>query len=206
MASVTLPAPDLSLPGTLAAALARRRSIREFAELPLSLAQTGQLLWAAQGVSDPSGRRTAPSAGALYPLELCLVAGRVEGLANGVYRYRPASHTLDLLLPGDLRRAVAAAALGQEWMARAAAILLFTALPFRTTGKYGRRGIRYLHIEAGHAAQNVLLQAVCLDLAGAVVGAFDDLGLAEAVAIRPPETPLYLVPVGRSAISSCRPV
>lgn len=178
-------------------ALNTRRTVRAFAEQPLALADLSQLLWAAQGITHAEGLRTAPSAGALYPLEIYAVAGNVAGLKAGVYKYLPEKHTLVHVTAGDKRKGLAAAALGQEWVAQAAAILVFGAVEERTTRKYGQRGVRYIYTELGHAAQNVLLQAVALGLGAAVVGAFDDAHVAGVVNMQKDERALYLVPAGR---------
>jgi len=176
-------------------ALYERHSLREFGAAPLPLAAVSQLLWSAQGVSR-SGHRTTPSAGALYPLELYLVAGNVRDLAAGVYRYDPAEHRLSEAAAADRRNALAEAALGQTWIADAAIILAIAAVERRTTHKYGERGVRYVYIEAGHAGQNVLLQAVALGLGSAPVGAFDDDAVAAVLSLRASEQPLYLIAVG----------
>lgn len=151
-------------------------------------------------MTDPRGLRTAPSAGALYPLELYLVAGAISGLEAGIYRYLPRENSLDPLLKGDRREALAAAAMGQSWIAGAALILAFVARYSRTTQKYGERGIPDVHIEVGHAAQNALLTAVALGLGAGEVGAFDDRRVALVLGLSRAETPLYLVPVGQLAI------
>jgi SagB-type dehydrogenase family enzyme len=177
-------------------ALRRRRSLREFRPAPLALTEAAQLLWAAQGRTAEDGRRSAPSAGALYPLEVFLVAGRVEGLAPGVYRYRPDGHVLERVTEGDRRRALSEAALGQAWVRSAPAALVLAAVHERTARKYGRRAERYVHIEVGTAAQNVALQAVALGLGTVLVGAFDDAELARASGLAPEERPLAILPVG----------
>jgi len=189
------PVPDLSLEHLLA----RRRSIRDYTAQPLTLAQAAGLLWAAEGITAPPHLRTAPSAGALYPLQLYLVAGDVSGLAPGVYRHLPDQCAIDLLAEGDRRRDLAAAALGQSWLAEAPLTLVFTARYARTTWKYHQRGIQYVHIEVGHAAQNALLMAVALSLGAAVVGAFDDERVSSVAGLNEDETPLYLLPVGHPA-------
>ncbi len=177
-------------------ALKGRRSLRAFSAQPLTLAEAGQLLWAAQGVTDEKGRRTAPSAGALYPLELLLVAGNVTGLAPGVYRYRPASHDL---VPGAAadRRPEVVAACRQGWVGQAPAIVAVTAVEARTARKYRARATRYVAIEAGAAAENLALQAGALGLGTTVVGAFDDAKLAAVLQTASDEQPLVLLPVGR---------
>jgi SagB-type dehydrogenase family enzyme len=180
--------------------LARRRSVRSYAPAPLTLRDVSQLLWAAQGISEPRcGLRTAPSAGATYPLETLLVAGQVDGLAPGVYRYRPAGHELEKVLAGDARAALADAALGQEFVAAAPASVVFAAVFERTAQRYGARAGRYVPMEAGHAAQNLCLQAVALDLGTVVVGAFRDEQAAAALGLPADEKPLYIVPVGKAA-------
>jgi SagB-type dehydrogenase family enzyme len=177
-------------------ALFLRRSVREFRAAPLDLADVGQLLWAAQG-STRDARRTAPSAGALYPLETYLVASHVEGVPAGVYRYQSDAHRLTRLAAGNRAAALALAALGQDWLAEAAAIVVLAAVEQRTTAKYGRRGVRYVWMEAGHAAQNVLLQAAALGIGATPVGAFDDAQVHEVLGLSAAEQPLYLFPLGR---------
>jgi SagB-type dehydrogenase family enzyme len=192
-----LPEPRRDSAYPLERALAERRSVREFRDSPLRLAELSQLVWAAQGQVTRSGHRTAPSAGALYPLELFVVAGNVQDLAAGVYLYQPSPHRLALVAEGDRRKQLVGAALGQHWIGEAPAILVIAAIERRTTGKYGARGVRYVHLEAGHAAQNALLQAVALGLGATVVGAFSDAEVKTAAALGDDEQPLYLIPVGR---------
>ncbi|MEN3202715.1 MAG: SagB/ThcOx family dehydrogenase [Atribacterota bacterium] len=195
---IPLPPPRLQSEVSVEEALFKRRSCRSFTPSPLSLQEAGQLLWAAQGVTDrASGFRTAPSAGALYPLELYLVAGQVEGLSPGVYRYLPEEHALYEVLSGDRREELFRVALFQQWIREAPVVLVLTAIYERTTRKYGERGIRYVHMEAGHAAQNVYLQAEALGLGAVVVGAFEDSGVQRILELPANERPLYLMPVGR---------
>jgi SagB-type dehydrogenase family enzyme len=191
-----LPRPDLGgLP--LAAALAARRSVRDYADAPITLDQASQLLWAAQGITDRGGYRTAPSAGATFPLEVHLVAGNVESLAPGLYRYEPHGHRLHPVAEGDRRAEIGVIANDQGWIADGACVLVLAAVLGRTEGRYGRRALRYVRLEAGHAAQNVLLQAVALGLGAAVVGAFDDAGLGDALALGPDEAAEYMIAIGR---------
>jgi SagB-type dehydrogenase family enzyme len=196
---VILPAPDTTGGMPVEAALQARRSVREYADQPLPLPALSQILWAAQGVTSPQGYRTAPSAGALYPLEVLVAAGDVEGLGSGVYRYRPGSHSLVLITAGDPRPALAAAALDQAAVRDAPAVLIIAAIPARTTAKYGDRGMRYVDMEAGHASQNVYLQAESLGLATVAIGAFMDEGIAAAAGLEPGEVPRSLMPVGYPA-------
>lgn len=197
--TIALPTPRLDGEVALEAALAQRRSVREFDPRPLSLAHAGQLLWAAQGVTADWGGRTAPSAGALYPLELHLVAGAVSELSAGCYRFLPTTNELAVERSGDLRSALAEAALGQSWIAEAAAVVVVAAVERRTATRYGRRAERYVQLEAGHAAQGLLLQAVALGLGGTPVGAFDDDALHGLLGLPAEERPLYVLPVGHLA-------
>lgn len=178
-------------------ALLKRRSVRSYTDEPLTPAHVSQLLWAAQGTTNPRGFRTAPSAGALYPLETYVVIGDVEGIESGVYRYRPMEHDLTLVATGDKRAALAAAALAQPWIRKAAVDIVFSAVYERTTKKYGLRGAQYVHMEAGHAAQNVYLQAVSLNLGTCAIGAFDDDGVKRVIHMPDSEQPLYIMSVGR---------
>lgn len=195
--TVELPAPRKDSGYSLERSLSERRSIREFGRAALTLAEVSQLLWAAQGVTGPGGLRTAPSAGALYPLEVYLVVGNVQHVAAGVYTHEPIEHRLAQIAAQDTRVELAGAAYDQDWVAEGAALLVLTGVERRTTGKYGQRGVRYIHMEAGHAAQNVLLQAAALGLGGAVVGAFDDDHVRRILSLPQGEQPLYLLPLGR---------
>jgi SagB-type dehydrogenase family enzyme len=192
-----LPPPDRKGTMPLEQALQQRRSIREFGAVPLTLGELSQLLWAAQGVTDPRGLRTTPSAGALAPLELYVVAGRVSGLAAGLYRYQPGAHALDAVKVGELRPQLAAVALGQTALLAAPAVLVIAAEPQRTRSRYGERAERYVQIEVGHAAQNVYLQCTASGLATVLIGAFDDRALRDTLGLPAALVPLGLMPVGR---------
>ncbi len=194
---IKLPEPRLKSDVSLEETLQQRRSVREYSAAPLRLDEVSQLMWAGQGVTSDWGGRTAPSAGALYPLEVYLVAGMVEGIAPGVYKYQPEGHTLVKVREGDSRAKLADVSLGQAPVRDGAIDIVITAVYERTTRKYGDRGIRYVHIEAGHAAQNILLQAVALDLAAVPIGAFDDGEVREIIGAPANESPLYVIPVGR---------
>ncbi len=179
---------------TLVETLNSRRSHRSFTDAPLTMPAVSGLLLAAQGVSgDALHLRTVPSAGALHPLEVFLVAGRVEGLEPGVYHYDVGGR-LELVTAGDLREPLAAAALGQGVVSGAPASLIIAADYARTTGKYGARGERYVHMEVGHVAQNVYLCATALGLGTVSVGAFDDEGVRELLGL--PWPPLMIMPLG----------
>jgi SagB-type dehydrogenase family enzyme len=188
---IEVPRPKKEGGPPLADLLERRRSVRDFAPRELTWSEIGQLLWAAQGITDRTfGLRAAPSAGALYPLEIDAVT------ASGVFRYKPDGHTLVQREPHDVRPGLARAALDQGSIAAAPCVFAISAVPARTMHRYGHRGTRYVHMEAGHAAQNLLLQAQALGLGGVPVGAFDDEAVARVLRGASGEEPLYLVPVG----------
>jgi SagB-type dehydrogenase family enzyme len=186
-----LPPPALVGDTSLEELLALRRSVRQFDDQPLTTVELGQLLWAAQGITDERGFRTAPSAGALYPLEIYLAT------AEGVFRYNPHSHQLLALSQNDARTDLHAAALRQDPVRQAPAVFIVTAVYERTAQKYGDEPTpRYVHLEAGHAAQNLLLQAVALGLGAVPIGAFHDEEIQKALGLPADRRPLYLIPVG----------
>ena len=197
--TLQLPNPRLKGPLSVEGAISARRSVREFGTDALALNEVAQLLWAAQGITDtrPWGLRTAPSAGALYPLEVVLLVGAVSDLTPGLYRYHPTEHALSRFAEGDRRAALAKAALGQTWIAEAACALILAAVYSRTTGKYGERGERYVHIEVGHVGQNVYLQAQALGLGTTTVGAFRDREVHKVAGLEAQEAPLAILPIGR---------
>jgi SagB-type dehydrogenase family enzyme len=195
--TIKLPEPELDGEVSLEQSLLGRRSIRSYSGQPLTLVEVSQLMWAAQGITNEAGFRTAPSAGATYPLELYVVAGDVEDLEAGVYRYIPERHELGLLTGGDVRSDLCDAVLSQSWVKDGAISIVVTAIYERTTEKYGERGIRYVHIEVGHATQNLCLQATALGLGLVTVGAFEDEKVSEVLNLPEDEKPLYVIPVGR---------
>lgn len=177
---------ELSLEETLAI----RRSVRQYTSQPLTDVEISQLLWAAQGITREGRGRTAPSAGGLYPLEIYLVTAR------GVFRYQPESHNLDVMSGEDVRVSLFRAALSQEAVRDAPAVFAVAAVFQRTAVKYGDRAVRYVHLEAGHAAQNLLLEAVALGLGGVPIGAFDDGGVQRTLGLPQDHEPLYIIPIG----------
>lgn len=196
--TMKLPEPKFDGKLPVEGALQKRRSIREYREDPLTLEEISQLLWACQGVTAPEGRRTAPSAGALYPLEISLVVGRVEGLQKGIYKYRPRPHELAKMANEDQRAPLASAALNQEFVRNGAVVLVIAAVYDRTAKQYGSRGARYVHMEAGAAAENVCIQAVSLGLGTVTVAAFNDREVKRTLGLPSDEEPLYLMPIGRT--------
>lgn len=195
--TITLPEPDKSGKVAFEKALASRRSVRRYSATPPSLAQLSQLLWAAQGITSRDGGRTAPSAGALYPLELYVVAAKVEGLPRGIYKYRPRKHDLLHISDEDRRKEIAGAALDQSCVRTAPAVIAIAAVYDRVTGKYGGRGVMYTHMEVGLAGQNIYLQAETLGLGTVMVGAFYEEKVGKLLEIPDEEVVLALMPVGR---------
>ena len=190
---IKLPAPATDSNFSVERAINERMSIRSYKDTPLTLKEVSQLLWASQGIV-ASGRRAAPSAGATYPLEIFLVAGKAEGLKPGLYKYRNKEHSLELIKEGDLTQALSAASLGQDTVLKAPATLVVAAVFERTRARYGARTERYVHMEAGHVGENIMLQATALGLGTVPVGAFNDAEVKKLLGIK--EEPLYLFPVG----------
>ncbi len=178
-------------------ALKSRRTVRAFSKRSLSLDQFSQLLWAGYGITE-GFRRTVPSAGALYPMDLYAAVGKdgVEWVDEGVYHYIPEEHSISLQTMEDVRAEIARASLFQSWMADAPVVFIITAEYRRVTIKYGDRGIRYAIIEAGHIAQNIFLQAEALELGAGIVGAFDDERIMNIANLLRNHYPLLIMPVG----------
>lgn len=197
-ASVELPKPALDNPLTLEQALASRRSVRTLVPDPLTQDQVGRLLWAAQGVTDEKGHRTAPSARGTYLLDSWLVAENVTGLAPGLYRYEPAGHRLALVRAGTLRDDFVSRAANQAWIRSAPAIVVLTGAPARGASM-GDRAAQFTHVEAGLAAQGFFLEAVALGLGSTYVGGFDPAGAASFLGLGAGEIVEAVLPVGRPA-------
>lgn len=193
---IKLPNPASSSRTSIEEALAKRRSIRVYKNRPLTLREVSQLLWAAQGITSENGFRTAPSAGALYPLEIYLVVGIIETLSPGLYQYQPTTHSLQKLQNGDIRILLSKASMGQASVKLAAADIVITALFSRTIKKYGDKGKRFVLLEAGHAAQNIYLQSVSLNLGTVSIGTFDVNEVRNILNIKEGE-PLYIMPIGK---------
>jgi SagB-type dehydrogenase family enzyme len=199
--------PDGSLPPpqtkgllSVSQAMARRRTVRSFTDAPLTPDELSALLWAAQGISGADGvKRTAPSAGARYPLDVYAATGPkgVEGLEAGLFHYLPGNHKIAMVSQGDIRRQIVEACLNQQWMASAPVHLVITAEYSRIRGRYGARGERYAFMESGSVAQNVFLMAQDLGLAVGIVGAFKDDALQSLLKVHPAHEPLLVLPIGR---------
>ncbi|WP_456487259.1 SagB/ThcOx family dehydrogenase [Candidatus Alkanophaga liquidiphilum] len=199
---IELPSPRTTGEMSVEETIALRRSVRRFANEPLTLQELSQLLWAAQGITDPeAGKRAVPSAGMTYPLEIYVAVGEsgVSELVAGVFHYSPHEHSLSKVKSGDVRDELCAAAVGQTWVRAAPVSIVIAAVFERTEAKYGERGKRYVFMEAGHAAQNLYLQATALGLGMTVVGAFLDDDVRELLSMPDDHAPLYVVPIGRRA-------
>jgi SagB-type dehydrogenase family enzyme len=187
--SINLPSPRLKGDMSLEEAIAKRRSIRSYSPTPLTLEEISQLLWAAQGITEPNrGLRTAPSAGATYPYEVYIVTN------EGVFHYIPKGHKLEKIKDGNIREDLTASAMGQASVRDAGAVFILSAI-YERTARYGERAKLFVHLEGGHIAQNILLQAVALKLGSVPVGAFNPERVKEVTGIPEGEV-VYLIPVG----------
>ena len=196
--TIKLPPPATKGGMALTEALQARRTVRGFATRPLDLAQLSQLLWEADGMSDPQGHRTSPSAGATYPIDLYVVVGErgVTNLPAGIYHYDVRAQALSPLVRGDFRAAVARTCLNQAWMTEAPVLVVIAGEYRRCSARYGQRGIRYTHTEAGNVSQNLFLAAESLGLGAGIVGAFEDQALAQVLKLPLAHEPLLVMPVG----------
>jgi len=193
---IELPAASKKSDVSLEETLSKRQSTRSFTDDPLTLKDLSQLLWAAQGIKHGREFRTAPSAGALYPLEVYALVGNVEGLPSGLYKYDIGKHTLTEVREGDRRGSFSEAVYQPTIIKQAPLTLVISAVYKRTMVKYGERGIRYVHMEVGHAGQNVMLQATALGLGCLGIGAFDDDFVKDFLGAKQ-EAPLYIIPIGK---------
>ncbi|MBL7073533.1 MAG: SagB/ThcOx family dehydrogenase [Candidatus Omnitrophica bacterium] len=181
-------------------AIMERRSVRDFARAPLTMKEISQILWASggatlDGITGPT--RAYPSAGAIYPLEIYLIAGDVTGLEPGIYRYDWKSHSLVLHKEGDFRDILARAASNQRMIQEAPATIVVASSYKKVERRYGERGaLRYVSMDAGHLGQNVHLQTQSIGLGTVMVGAFTDDKVAEIIDLKD-EVPIYMMPVGK---------
>ncbi len=196
---VELPKPEYT-GMTVEETIKKRRSIHNYSQKPISKKQLSQLLFAAQGITGKmygKALRTAPSAGALYPFEIYVIANNVQDLRQGIYHYSVLDHTLELVRPGDFRRQITDAGLSQQMLGDAGATFVLSAIFDRVCYKYGERGYRYVYMEAGHISQNIYLQAVSLELGSVCVGAFSDERVNKLIDVDGVnEAVIYLHPVG----------
>jgi SagB-type dehydrogenase family enzyme len=194
--TVMLPSPEDDSGMTLVEALETRRSVRDYTDAPVTLEQLARLLQSAQGITCQRGYRSAPSAGATYPMTLYVVSENVAGLQPAIYIFDPFEMSLDPLREGEYLQELAGAALGQRCIDRAALAIVMVADYSVTTDIYGDRGVMYVHMEAGHISQNIYLQAAALELGTVAVGAFLDDEVSAVLGLDEGSTPLYIMPVG----------
>lgn len=187
---IELPEPDKKGSMSFEQTIISRQSCRDFSSKALSMEQISQLTWAAQGQEQGDRFRNIPSAGATYPLELFAVT------ETGFFHYLPGKHALEEIAKKDLRSKLCSAAWGQDFISTAPLTLVITAEFTRTTGRYGKRGIRYVYMEAGHAAQNIHLQAESLGLGSVAVGAFDDASVSSVLSLPANLESVYMVTIG----------
>ncbi len=196
--NINLPEPVRDSSMSVEKALDTRRSTRNFSQDHLTLEHVGQMLWAAQGITETRRNfRTAPSAGATFPLDIYLVSGDVEGLKAGVYRYVPKSHSISKTMDEDRRDDLHSSALGQGAVRQAPASIIIAAEFEKTVRVYGQRGRQYVYMEVGHAGQNIHLQAEALGLGTVVIGAFDEKGVSRVLDLPREIVPLYIMPFGK---------
>lgn len=198
--TVQLPPPDYKGRMSLEEAIYKRQSIRSYSSKPISLNQLSQLLWAtggvtADGITGPT--YAYPSAGGIYPLEIYVVVGTVNGIKPGIYRYNSPSHSLELKIQGDKRNLLSRACYYQKMMINAPITIILTARISATTSRYGQRGYQYIFLDAGHCAENICLQATALGLGTVPVGAFSESAVNKLLKLSKEYTTVYILPVGR---------
>lgn len=194
---ITLPQPKTDGQVSLEKSMTLRRSIRSYKNEPVSLQELSQLLWAGQGFTNERGFRTAPSAGATFPIELFVMVNNVEGLKKGIYHYQIGEHKLKLIDEREVELDLARASLSQSMISDAGVVIIFTAIFERTTRRYGERGIRYVHNEIGHVSQNIHLQVAALNLGTVVIGAYRDEEVEAILNFGEEYRVLYMMPVGK---------
>jgi SagB-type dehydrogenase family enzyme len=192
---IYLPKPQFSGKISIETALLKRRSIRKYTDSPLTLKETGQLLWAAQGITNERGFRTAPSAGAVYPMNLYIIVQNAGGMEKAIYRYIPQGHKL--LKIKNTSKINFSKISRQSWISKASVIFVITADYKRISEVYGGWGVKFANMEAGHIAQNIQLQGVSIAVGSCVVGAFEGIEISALLNLTQKETPVYLVAVGK---------
>ena len=193
---IILPEPNRKDGPSLEEVIEKRRSERDFKDEPPAIEDLSLILWAGQGITDKErGLRSSPSAGALYPLVFYIDIKNINGLNPGIYRYEPEGHFLILKQDKSRREEIYRAALEQNWIKEAPALIIMNAHYHKVTIKYGERGIRYTHMEAGHSSQNIYLQTTSLGLGTVAVGAFNDDAIKNILGVD--SDPLYLMPIGK---------
>ncbi len=194
---ISLPQPTTDGTMSLEKAMSLRRSVRSYVNQPLTIEELSQLLWAGQGINNERGFRTAPSAGATFPLELFVMVNNVKGLKKGIYHYQIGDHSLKMTDARELEGEVTRASLSQSMISEAGVVIIFAAIFDRTTSRYGERGIRYIHNEVGHVSQNIHLQVSALNLGTVVIGAYRDEEVEAILDLGEEYRVLYMMPIGK---------
>jgi SagB-type dehydrogenase family enzyme len=195
---ISLPEPLREGSASIEETLQKRRSVREYSQKPLTLQDISQLVWAAQGITDETrGFRTAPSAGATFPLEVYVIITGIDEVPEGVYRYNYREHNLEKKITGDRRRDLYEVSLRQPSIISAPVVMVITGIPARTEQRYGERALRYVYMEAGHVGQNISLQGIALGIGTVVIGAFQDREVSRVLQLAEGEHPLYIMPLGK---------
>jgi len=195
--SIKLPEPNLKGMMSLEEAIMKRRSIRDLKDESITLEELSQILWAAQGITSKDGKRTVPSAGMTYPLEVYILVRRVNGMNPGIYHYNPSYHDLNSIKVGNYSDELKQAAFNHVSISEGGITIAITADFSRTTSSFGERGERYVYLEAGHCAQNIYLQVTALNMGSVVVGSFNDQEVQKALSLPENHKPIYIIPIGR---------
>jgi len=199
--SIPLPPPEISAGPGIWEVLRKRRSTRDYRQDPLNLKELANLLWATQGVTVKAPApwfRTAPSAGALHPIDTYLIVNQTRGLASGIYRLKVEDFTLELKKTGDFSARIAEAALDQDIARNAAVVFVWVAVIQRSRQKYRQRAYRYIYLDSGHLAQNLYLAATAMDLGCCAIAAFFDEEVNQIVGVDgTEETTVYLATIGK---------
>lgn len=194
--TVALPQPSVNTDMTIMEAIESRRSIRSYSENSISLQQLSAVLHSAQGITSSRGYRAAPSAGATYPMTVYALVEGVTGLEPGIYRYLPEDNALEPVVLGSYLKQLEEASLGQQWVGNCPAALVIASDYSATTDVYGDRGVRYVHMEAGHISQNIYLTCTSMGMGTVAVGAFTDQQVSQLLELDDNIAPLYIMPLG----------
>lgn len=193
---IKLPNPKLKSGVSFEETLLKRRSHRAYTKKPLGIGEISQLLFAGEGVIEEE-RRTVPSAGAFYPIEIYLSVSRVKKISPGLYKYSPENHSLDKISNNNWRAKLAEAAFSQPWVKEAPALFILCGKFEKTVKKYDEKGAIFVAMEAGHVAQNISLQAAALNLGTLCVGGFNNKQIDRLLNLDKKTEPYYIIPVGK---------
>ena len=191
-----LPEPNLQSNFSLEQALKQRRSRRDFSDNPISLNQLSQVLWAAYGITKEPIYKTAPSAGAIYPMTIYVSTCKVKNMENGFYRYIPETHSLKLIDDNNYKKIIYKLGYRQNCLKNPAFTILMAANFNKIENRYGNKAKRYTFMEAGHISQNIYLQVESLGLGTVAVGAFNEASMNKNLPVKAEENIIYIMPIG----------